>query len=74
MWVLVFSLIACDPAVESVDECIATTGNNCDCEHKCLTQREIDKIDSFCDLGCPDETWECAVEDGSCVVADTDAP
>lgn len=60
---------------EGPEDCIATTGDNCDCEPKCMTQQELDRIDGRCDLGCfLDDTgaprWECTVVDDTCVVVD----
>jgi hypothetical protein len=78
-WALV--LVACGgPAgPTSAADCIATTGDNCDCEPKCMTQEELDEAqkDGVCDLGCSfgdgsssEPDWTCTVVDGACTVVE----
>ena len=70
------ALLACTPPPETAADCIPTTGDNCSCTPQCLTQAELDKIDSHCDLGCifdsgsSELNWTCAEEDGVCVVVE----
>ena len=61
------------------EDCIPTTGDNCDCEPKCMTQQELDRIGARCDLGCffgdtgaSGPNWTCTVVNDECVVADDD--
>lgn len=75
LWILA---AACNSAPLTASDCIPTTGDNCDCAPKCLTQKELDQIDSFCDLGClfgdtggsTEPDWTCAVVDGACAVVE----
>jgi len=76
MW-LFFLLVACDVGPTSAADCIPTTGDNCDCKPKCMTQGELDRIRGRCDLGCyfdsglsTEPTWSCTIVDGECAVAE----
>ncbi|MEQ1566160.1 MAG: hypothetical protein ABMA64_11020 [Myxococcota bacterium] len=78
---LLLWLAGCTGAPTSADDCIPTTGDNCDCSPKCMTQAELDRIDSFCDLGCmfdsggsSEPNWTCEVVDDACAVVEWPTP
>ena len=65
--------LACAPL--TADECLPTLGDNCSCEPKCMTEKEIKRAqrNGICDLACPTDTagsWSCAVEEGEWVVVE----
>jgi hypothetical protein len=69
------SLAACgreEAPPPTAADCLPTLGDHCDCYRKCMTQDDIDEIDSRCDLGCAMPLdWACTVVDGECAVADS---
>lgn len=67
------SLGECDEPNADPSACLPTLGDKCGCIPQCMTQTEIDCIDSVCDIECETGTglsWACEIVDGQCAVAD----
>lgn len=76
-WALVLFACGGPAGPTKAADCIPTTGDNCDCEPKCMTQDELDEAqkDGVCELGCmfgdgTEPDWTCTVVDGACAVVE----